>query len=210
MTASISRFLFWFLCIGVTLASYRILALGAEVGFPDMRKHFGHAPVLWTHALAAGLALGLMPFQFWRGLRNRRRDVHRWLGRAYVVAVALGGVSGLYMSFYAMTGPVAGAGFFFLALAWLATTGIALAKVRAGDIAGHQRWMIRSAAVTFAAVTLRIYLPLSVVAGLPFEPSYTVIAWACWVPNLIVVEWWLRRGQARPVGAGFDRPGLSG
>jgi uncharacterized membrane protein len=210
MTASISRFLFWFFCIGVALVSYRILVLGPEIGFPDMRKHFSHAPVLWTHALAAGLALGLMPFQFWRGLRNRRRDIHRWLGRAYVLAVGLGGVSGLYMSFHAMTGPVAGAGFLFLALAWLSTTGIALARVRGGDVAGHRRWMIRSAALTFAAVTLRIYLPLSQVAGLPFDISYTVIAWACWVPNLIAVEWWLRRGQGRIARVGFDSPGLSG
>ena len=61
--------------------------------------------------------------------------------------------------------------------------------------------MIRSAALAFAAVTLRLYLPLSMVIGLPFEPSYTVIAWACWIPNLIAVELWLRRGQILPVQA---------
>jgi uncharacterized membrane protein len=193
MTASISRFLFWFLCIGVALVGYRILLLGLEQGFPDMRRHFGHAPVIWTHALAAGAALALMPFQFWQGLRNRRRALHRWLGRAYVAMVLAGGVSGLYMSFFAITGPVAGAGFFLLALAWLGASGIALAKARARDIPGHQRWMIRSAALTFAAVTLRLYLATSQIVGLPFDLSYTVIAWACWVPNLIVVELWLRR-----------------
>ena len=195
MTAKIARALFWFFCLGVAIVSYRILVLGLERGFPDMRQHFGHAPVIWTHVLAAGAALALMPFQFWQGLRSRRRDLHRWLGRAYVLAILLGGLSGLYMAFFASTGTIAGAGFFLLALAWLATTGIAFAKVRSGDIAGHRRWMIRSAALTFAAVTLRIYLPVSMVAGLPFEPSYTVIAWACWVPNLIAVELWRRRGQ---------------
>lgn len=210
MTTSISRFLFWFLCIGVALVTYRILWLGAELGFPDMHRHFGHAPILWTHVLAAGLALGLMPFQFWKGLRNRRPDLHRWTGRAYLLAVALGGVSGLYMAFFAITGPVAGTGFFLLALAWLATTGVALARVRAGDIPGHRRWMIRSAALTFAAVTLRIYLPVSMIAGLPFDPAYTVIAWACWMPNLIVVEWWQRHRARRAARSGFDRAGVSG
>lgn len=49
--------------------------------------------------------------------------------------------------------------------------------------------MIRRYALTFAAVTLRIYLPLSQVAGLPFDPAYQTISWFCWVPNLIVAEW---------------------
>ncbi len=54
-------------------------------------------------------------------------------------------------------------------------------------------WMIRSYALTFAAVTLRIWLPLSQVAGLPFAQAYPAIAWFCWVPNLIVVEWLILR-----------------
>jgi hypothetical protein len=57
----------------------------------------------------------------------------------------------------------------------------------------HRAWMLRSYSLTFAAVTLRIWLPLSQVAGLPFLPSYQAIAWLCWVPNLIVVEWFVLR-----------------
>ena len=201
MAAKIARALFWFLCLGVALVGYRILFLGMEAGFPDIHKHFGHAPIFWTHAVAASATLELNPFQFWQGLRSRRRDIHRWIGRAYLVAVLAGGLSGLCMSFFAMTGPVAGAGFFLLALGWLSTTWMAYARIRTGEIAAHRRWMIRSAALAFAAVTLRLYLPLSMVIGLPFEPSYTVIAWACWIPNLIAVELWLRRGQILPVQA---------
>jgi len=25
----------------------------------------------------------------------------------------------------------------------------------------------------------------------PFHDAYQVVAWACWVPNLIVAEWWI-------------------
>ena len=50
--------------------------------------------------------------------------------------------------------------------------------------------MIRNFALTFAAVTLRAYLGLSqAVFGLSFEAFYPVVAWLCWVPNLIVAEW---------------------
>ncbi|MGL4234828.1 DUF2306 domain-containing protein [Tabrizicola sp.] len=205
MAVALTRAALWFLCLAIGLASFRILFLGMEESFPHMSKQFSHAAIFWTHVLGAAAALMLMPFQFWKGLRNRRRALHRWIGRAYVLVVLAGGLSGLYMSFFAATGPVAGAGFFILAVLWLATTWMAYAKARARDFAAHERWMIRSAALTFAAVTLRLYIPLGQVAGLPFDPAYTVIAWACWVPNLIAVEWWLwRRGRAdsrSPVGA---------
>ena len=64
----------------------------------------------------------------------------------------------------------------------------AVVRIRQGDRAAHRRWMIRSFALTLAAVTLRLYLPASLAAGLPFETAYPAIAWLCWVPNLIVAE----------------------
>jgi hypothetical protein len=54
--------------------------------------------------------------------------------------------------------------------------------------------MIRSYSLAFAAVTLRIYLPIAVaVMRIPFDQAYPAIAWLCWVPNLIVTEWWVLR-----------------
>jgi hypothetical protein len=42
-------------------------------------------------------------------------------------------------------------------------------------------------------------LPIALVAGIPFIAAYQAIAWACWVPNLLVVEWWfLRPVRAKP------------
>jgi len=70
---------------------------------------------------------------------------------------------------------------------------IGAAVIRAGDQVNHRRWMIRSYSLTLAGVTLRIYLPLSIASGIPFLDAYQAIAWACWVPNLLVVEWWLLR-----------------
>ena len=56
--------------------------------------------------------------------------------------------------------------------------------------------MIRSASLTLAAVTLRIYLPLlSVTLGL--EVGYVLVAWLCWVPNILLAEWILRREPRR-------------
>jgi hypothetical protein len=60
--------------------------------------------------------------------------------------------------------------------------------IRAGNDIDHRAWMIRSYSLTFAAVTLRIYLPLSLAAGMSFDVAYPAIAWLCWVPNIIVAE----------------------
>jgi hypothetical protein len=47
-------------------------------------------------------------------------------------------------------------------------------------------------------VTLRIYLPLSHVAGIPYHDAYQVVSWLCWVPNLVVAEWVVLRASLRP------------
>jgi hypothetical protein len=61
----------------------------------------------------------------------------------------------------------------------------------------HRAWMIRNFALTTAAVTLRIYLPVSMLAGIPFGIAYPVVAWLCWLPNLFAAL----HLTARPYGA---------
>jgi hypothetical protein len=55
--------------------------------------------------------------------------------------------------------------------------------------------MTRSFALTFAAVTLRIYIPLALAAGVGFADSYPAIAWLCWVPNLVVAQFLVRSAR---------------
>ena len=82
-------------------------------------------------------------------------------------------------------------GFGGLGVCWLATTILAVRSILRLDIPAHRRWMYRSYALTLAAVTLRIYLPLSLALGIGFEDAYRVVSWLCWVPNLVIVEAWL-------------------
>jgi len=79
-------------------------------------------------------------------------------------------------------------GFACLALGWLYTGLRAYLAIRAHDIVSHRRWMVRNFALTFGAVTLRLWLPASMAFGIAFELAYPVIAWLCWVPNLLVAE----------------------
>ncbi len=144
---------------------------------------------LMVHFAGGGLALAIGPFQFRTGPLARRSPVHRLLGRVYVIAILASGIAGLAMAVVSQGGVVAHVGFGLLAVGWLTTTIQAFLTIRRGDAFAHQQWMTRSFALTFAAVTLRLYLPLSLAFGIPFDVSYPVIAWACWVPNLLVAEW---------------------
>ncbi len=145
---------------------------------------------------ALALALGGMQLNAW--LRSRAPGLHRWLGRGYVAGVAIGGVSGFLLALKSSGGPVAQAGFALMAVCWLGCTLVAYRRIRGGDVAAHRRWMIRSFALTFAAVTLRLYLPASQIAGMPFPAAYSAIAWLCWVPNLLVAEGFIRAASVAP------------
>ena len=111
-----------------------------------------------------------------------------WLGRSYVVGVAIGATGALALAPRAQTGAVAALGFGMLGILWAACTLAAFLRIRGGDRDAHRRWMLRSYALTLAAVTLRLYIPLSISLGVAFEVAYPVIAWLCWVPNLAVTE----------------------
>ena len=58
--------------------------------------------------------------------------------------------------------------------------------------------MLRSYALLFSAVTLRLWLPLLSAAFGSFEPAYLAVSWVSWVPNLLVVEWYIQRAKRQP------------
>jgi len=188
---------------GYAFAVYSFMPLGAAV-HPQMRAAFEANKIgIYSHIFASALALSLGPFQFSSRLRAAHIAVHRWSGRAYLgVGVLLGGLSGLYMAFHAYGGFAARLGFAALAMVWLYTGVRAYIAIRALDTSSHRRWMVRNFALTFAAVTLRIYLPGSMLAGFEFAIAYPVIAWLCWIPNLVVAELLFNKAQnASPLQA---------
>lgn len=148
----------------------------------------------YTHIAMGGVALLTGWSQFMPRFRARHLDLHRTLGKIYVGAVLLGGLAGLYIAFYATGGLVSAMGFGSLAGLWVGTTWKAYDLIRKRAPIQHKHWMIRSYALCFAAVTLRLWLPLFT-AGfrMPFMEAYPIIAWLCWVPNLLVAEMIIRR-----------------
>ena len=170
------------------LVVYSFLELGVAV-HPGMKSNFQAHPIgIYLHIFASLIALAIGPFQFNEKFRLNKIQVHRLLGKIYLISVLVGGLSGLYMSQYSFGGMISHSGFFTLAILWLATGYKAYHSIKNRNIQAHQYWMVINFALTFAAVTLRTGLGIGFASGTPFEVFYPYLAWLCWVPNLLVAS----------------------
>jgi hypothetical protein len=188
------------------LVSSGYLSMDPDNFFPQQRMvYVAHLAFLMTHIIASMLAILVGAFQFLPPLRKGRLlKVHRWLGRTYLLGILFGGLSGLYMAQFAHGGIVSELGFGVLACLWLYTGFRAYRDIRNRDLEGHRQWMIRNYALTFAGVMLRVWAPISSVMGIDFTAAYTVIAWMCWVPNLIFAQWIINRTKRSQRRLVFD------
>ena len=192
----------WWLAavLAVAIAGYalRYVIFGERAYVPELAPSFAARPwLIWAHALFGPIALVTGIVNLLPALRHPPRWIlHRWTGRVYVTSALLTGFAGLGLSVFASGGTVARAGFALLALAVLGATTRGFVAIRSAvAIRTHREWMLRSYALIFAAVTLRIWLPLLIVAyGGQFVPAYRWVAWVSWVPNVIAVEWMIHRG----------------
>lgn len=146
----------------------------------------------YGHILPGGLALMVGSFQFSQYIRIQYVSLHRKLGYIYTVAVFVSAASAIYLSFHASGGWISGMGFFTLAIIWLFTTSKAFYHVKHNRIVKHQRYMQYSFAACFAAVTLRLWLPILITVTGDFNTAYRVVAWLCWMPNLIFIKFFVK------------------
>ncbi len=160
-----------------------------------------YLPAFYIHILTGSIVLITGVFQFSKRIRARYTAWHRASGRIYIFVILIfTAPSGLVMSLYANGGLAAGIGFALLALLWwiFAWKGFQNAIKKHWD--KHREFMMRSYALTFAAVTLRLYSFFFALAGFRGETIYIIIAWLSWVPSVIVVEIYLRQKKIRRVG----------
>ncbi len=197
---TISKISLWVaaaLSLLIALASYRFLVLGLPLSFPDMHGQIDRQRLAFLlHISFAPVALAIGAIQFFPALRRQRPALHRWLGRGYGGAILVSGIAGVVVALNAAGGPSARLGFALLAVVWVATTANAIRHAMARRIGKHRRWMVYSFALTFAGVTLRIYLLGFMAAGIGYTDASAYLAWLCWLPNLAVAYWWLNQRRA--------------
>ena len=144
---------------------------------------------LLLHLAGGTAALLAGPVQLWLGLSDRRMDIHRRLGMAYVSTVGVSAMAAFYLAFNTDIGWVFGAGLGGLAVAWIVTTGLAFISARRSLFDQHKEWMIRSYVVTFAFVTFRVLMAGLTIAGVgTIQEQLTAASWFCWAVPLLATE----------------------
>jgi uncharacterized membrane protein len=190
------RTLFWILlavlCLSIGLYPLVYLLADSKIGLLQIKSDAQVSGGWWrlgfyAHIVSGGVALLVGWAQFLKSWRERYLHLHRIIGKLYVLMVCVSGVAAIGIAPFSSTGWVAGLGFGSLGVVWLYFTLEAYRSVRQRDLRRHERLMVFSYSACFAAVTLRFWLPLLlVVFRLDFQLAYPIVAWLCWVPNLLV------------------------
>lgn len=152
-----------------------------------------YIPFFYLHVYSAIFVLIGGFFQFNAALLNKFPVLHRNIGKLYVFTVLfLSAPSGLFIGVFANGGFYSKIAFVTLSVLWFYFTLKGFTTIKNKNIAAHKAFMLRSFALTFSAITLRLW---KVILVHVFHPApmdvYQIIAWLGWIPNLLLIEYYL-------------------
>ena len=193
MTKKLGFIIFAGLCIAIGLYPLLYFIIDTKFGILKSKSDLLLNDGLWNigfyaHISLGGLALLIGWTQFSDNLRKNNINLHRNLGKVYLISVLFSAFSGLYIAYYATGGIISTIGFSSLAIIWLYTTIRAFLEIKNGSVRKHQKFMIYSFAACFAAVTLRFWMPILTAILQDYKLAYRIVAWLCWIPNIIVAK----------------------
>ena len=148
----------------------------------------------YVHITSSLLVLAAGIMQFLPGVIRRWPQVHRMTGKIYIGTILLlAAPSGLVLALYANGGLPAKVGFTLQCVVWWFITFYAWQEARQKKWLPHVEMMIRSFAVTLAAMSLRTesYILFYWFGTKPME-TYLTVTWLSWVGNLLLAEWLLK------------------
>ena len=189
------------LALLVSVMSFMYLFDGVNEGYLELKSKEVLKSRLWwsflyTHIVTVGIAIVIGWIQFSKRMQTTYVKWHRTLGKIYVVMALLCAISGFYIGFFATGGWIPATGFIAMALISFYTTLQGFLAIKNKQITAHQNYMTYSYAACLAAVTLRIYIPLSFVLEIDYILAYSIIAWVSWIPNL-AIAWWVNKRREK-------------
>lgn len=177
---------------------FTIIALSAYYLYRGIKFRFFTEGNLDTKAfwyyfhLATAIApLVLGPFQFWTWFRINYTNLHRILGKVYLLGALLGGLTAFYLGLTIdLEGSVVP--LLLLSTTWLFMTICAWITIKRKNIIGHRLFMIRSYGLGLVFVFLRL------LGDIPQDKLFYFIAsqeirdstleWVSWVIPLLAIE----------------------
>lgn len=166
----------------------------------------------YIHISSALLVLAAGLTQFSKILMFQYPNVHRTIGKIYVILVLFVACpSGFVMAFYGNGGFYAQVAFVLQAIFWWGLTFMAYRTIKVGQVEAHGKYMIRSYAMTLSAISLRgatyvvahwkmkhgIICPDAAYHLICYPDFYILVAWLSWVLNLVVAELLIWMGLMR-------------
>ena len=145
----------------------------------------------YTHILTTPFALvsGLLLMS--RSFRRKYPAKHRLIGKMHVIGILLLVVpSSLWMSAYAFTGHLAGAGFALLSLSTGYCVAMGWRRARERNFIKHRYWMTRCFVMLCSAVVLRLISGAATIMDADSVWTYPLAAWVAWIVPLFGLEFY--------------------
>lgn len=188
----VAALLIWKVTVSVVLEYRNYLPPNFESDFLRGRETYFWGAYRWAfyaHLLSGPVSLLLGTLLISDRFRMSAPTWHRRLGRTQGVCVLLAvAPSGLWMSFYAATGAVAGAGLASLAIATAVCVALGWRAAVQRRFADHRRWMWRTFLLLGSAVVIRVIGGLATVAHFDALWLYPLSTWASWLMPLVAYE----------------------
>jgi hypothetical protein len=192
-------FLIIVLVVSLAINAISYINFNSNYGFLKLKEKAiatgWYLPFYYLHVLIAGLILLIGFFQLYFAAKKSMRTLHKALGYCYVFGILFSAApGGFVMSLFINRGPWVLMSFLLQSVLWFGITAVAFNRILNKDIVAHKQWMWRSYALTFAAVTLRVYIFIFSWSFDMTQPAaYATFAWMSWVPNLMIVELLIRK-----------------
>lgn len=189
--------------------SYRMLMISVpftsfdpHVGFLKSKFNAYHIQYwrigFYAHVFSSVFVLLAGATQFSSTIMRKYPRLHKGIGWSYIIIVLLiSGPGAFVMSLHANGGFPARVSFVFQTILWMVFTSAALYFALKRKYSLHGEFMLRSYALTFAAITLRLlvlFFTTMRFKGIRPLEIYITVAWMSWVPNLIFSEILIRLG----------------
>lgn len=153
----------------------------------------------YVHITSSVLAIGGGIFQFFPFILRGSPKIHRLIGKIYIASILLlAAPSGLIIAAFANGGLASKVGFSLQSVVWWATTYAAWRAIVRRNWEEHAAMMIRSYAVTLAAMSLRTesYALVYFFGTKPME-TYLTVTWLSWTGNYFIAEVLIYFGMAK-------------
>lgn len=159
--------------------------------------YWNRAPWLLIHTLCGIFATLSGPFQFIPSIRKKHWQLHRNLGKTYLISVGAAGISAIYLALTSAITPWYSYGLVFGGCIWLLTGTMAYVFIKKKNTKAHQQMMIRNYVVTFFFIVFFGIYDLLVATGTdPYNSTMlSILPWSCLLIPLGITEFLLRKKQ---------------